>query len=311
MSSRHGFRHIAPTDPLLQLHMLGWQSQSRHFDRVGAVPAEDALQSGAPCGHLCDRNLHVRRPSPERRDGSAITDNPEQWIVRFDGRGLVRQGRLLGTLRISEGGSTSPRMKIFDAEDGSHRTSLAEGAQAFTLRLVFAVVDVAILAFFLLGPYLRSGPSYLIIDYAIAVWIAAEMAVRAVAAPSVRDWIRRPMTWIDFVVLATLLLPGLLFNFAFLRIMQFWAIGRSPLLKEGLRQDRLCPPPRRRQSGDQPARVSLHGDGIRLYVLLLQQGGRRRIRRCALLHGGDRDNDGIRRHHAPGNARQAHFRCER
>ncbi|AJD46087.1 ion transporter [Rhizobium sp. SEMIA 4085] len=136
-------------------------------------------------------------------------------------------------------------MKIFNAEVGSHRESLrhalrrlerAEGAQAFTLRLIFAVIDVAILAFFLLGPYLRSGPSYLIIDYAIAVWIAAEMAVLAVAAPSVRNWIRRPMTWIDFVVLATLLLPDLLFNFAFLRIMRFWAIGRSPLLKEALRK---------------------------------------------------------------------------
>jgi hypothetical protein len=32
---------------------------------------------------------------------------------------------------------------------------------------------------------------------------------------------------IDFVVLATLLFPDLLFNFAFLRVMRLWAIGRS------------------------------------------------------------------------------------
>lgn len=119
-------------------------------------------------------------------------------------------------------------MKTFESDNGSRQNSLrqvlrrldrADGRQAIAFRLVFAAIDVAILAFFLLGPYLRSGPSYLIIDYAIAVWIAAEMVGRAVAAYSVREWIRRPMTWIDFVVLATLLLPDLLFNFAFLRIM--------------------------------------------------------------------------------------------
>lgn len=80
-----------------------------------------------------------------------------------------------------------PRMKIFSG-DGSQRNSLrevlrsldrADGRQAIAFRLVFAAIDVAILAFFLLGPYLRSGPSYLIIDYAIAVWIAAEMVGRA------------------------------------------------------------------------------------------------------------------------------------
>ncbi|MBB4215444.1 hypothetical protein FHT79_002613 [Rhizobium sp. BK212] len=136
-------------------------------------------------------------------------------------------------------------MKIFESGDGSQQNSLrqvlrkldrADGRQAVAFRLVFAAIDVAILAFFLLGPYLRSGPSYLIIDYAIAVWIAAEMVGRAIAASSVREWIRRPMTWIDFVVLATLLLPDLLFNFAFLRIMRFWAIGTSPLLKDLLRK---------------------------------------------------------------------------
>jgi len=87
-----------------------------------------------------------------------------------------------------------------------------------------------------LGPYFRAAPTYLVIDYVIAVWIAAEIAARAVAAPSLRSWILRPMTWIDFIVLATLLFPDALFNFAFLRVMRLWAIGRSPLLKEALRR---------------------------------------------------------------------------
>ena len=113
-----------------------------------------------------------------------------------------------------------------------------EGRNAFTIFAMFAIVDIAILAFFLLGPYLRAGPSYLVIDYMIAVWIGIEMTARAIAAPSLRHWALRPMTWIDFIVLSTLLFPDVLFNFAFLRVMRLWSIGRSPLLTKALRKTR-------------------------------------------------------------------------
>ena len=110
------------------------------------------------------------------------------------------------------------------------------GRNAIAMQAAFAVVDLAILAFFLLGPYLRSSPSYLIVDYIIAAWIGLELMVRAVAAPSLRHWLARPLTWIDLVLLVTLLFPDALFNFAFLRVMRLWAIGQSPLLKEILRR---------------------------------------------------------------------------
>jgi len=107
---------------------------------------------------------------------------------------------------------------------------------ALRWQAAFAVIDLAILAFFLFGPYLREGPSYLIIDYLIAAWMLMELMARAIAAPSWRTFFRRPMTWIDIVILATLLFPEVLFNFAFLRAMRLWAIGHSPLLREGLRR---------------------------------------------------------------------------
>ncbi|MBB6509750.1 voltage-gated potassium channel [Rhizobium soli] len=110
------------------------------------------------------------------------------------------------------------------------------GRNAIAMQAAFAVVDLAILAFFLLGPYLRSSPSYLIVDYIIAAWIGLELMVRAVAAPSLRHWLARPLTWIDLVLLVTLLFPDALFNFAFLRVMRLWAIGQSPLLREVLRR---------------------------------------------------------------------------
>ncbi|APG94163.1 potassium channel family protein [Sinorhizobium americanum] len=107
---------------------------------------------------------------------------------------------------------------------------------ALRWQALLAFIDLSILAFFILGPYLREGPTYLIIDYTIAAWIGGELLARALSAPSLRVFLRRPMTWIDLIILGTLLFPDLLFNFAFLRAMRIWAIGRSPLLRDGLRR---------------------------------------------------------------------------
>nr|WP_107341239.1 potassium channel family protein [Agrobacterium pusense] len=114
------------------------------------------------------------------------------------------------------------RMKLRRIERGRDQWALAWQA-------ALAVIDVSIIAFFIFGPFLRTGPSYLIIDYIIAVWILAELFARAFATGSVTTLLRRPMTWIDLVILATLLFPDALFNFAFLRAMRLWAVGASPL----------------------------------------------------------------------------------
>ncbi len=108
---------------------------------------------------------------------------------------------------------------------------IERGRDTWALRwqAVLAVIDVSIIAFFIFGPFLRSGPSYLIIDYLIAMWILAEILARAFATGSVVASLKRPMTWIDLVILATLLFPNALFNFAFLRAMRLWAVGESPL----------------------------------------------------------------------------------
>lgn len=115
---------------------------------------------------------------------------------------------------------------------------MERGRDSVALRwqALFAVIDLAILAFFLFGPYLRSGPSYLIIDYIVAIWIGLELLVRLIAAPKPQSLLRRPMTWIDLAILATLLFPYTLYNFAFLRVMRLWAIGNSAFLRVGLRR---------------------------------------------------------------------------
>lgn len=128
------------------------------------------------------------------------------------------------------------RSNLRRLKDNARRIAIGRDTWALRWQALLAVIDICILAFFLAGPYLRDGPSYLIIDYAIAVWVAAELIARALAAPSLGKFLKTPMTWIDLVILGTLLFPDILFNFAFLRVMRIWAIGRSPLLKEIMRR---------------------------------------------------------------------------
>lgn len=136
----------------------------------------------------------------------------------------------------SQGTPDTSRFDIASLRETIRRIAKGRDTWALRWQALLAFVDICILAFFLLGPYLRDGPSYLIIDYMIAVWVGAELAARSLAAPSLGRFLKMPMTWVDLFILATLLFPDTLFNFAFLRVMRIWAIGRSPLLKEVMRR---------------------------------------------------------------------------
>ncbi len=111
-----------------------------------------------------------------------------------------------------------------------------QSVSAIRFQLALALIDIAIIAFFLLGPYLRERPTYLLIDYLIALWIAAELLAQMLIASSIRRFLLRPMTWVDLLVLGTLLFPQLLFSFAFLRALRIWAIAQRPIFKVMLRR---------------------------------------------------------------------------
>ncbi|WP_432346503.1 ion channel [Shinella yambaruensis] len=102
--------------------------------------------------------------------------------------------------------------------------------EAIRFQAAMLLIDIAILGFFIAGPYLRKGPAYIIVDYVIAAVIAFELGARALIAPNLRYWTMRPMTWVDVVVLGTLLFPNQLHNFAFLRVLRIWAISQSKLV---------------------------------------------------------------------------------
>ncbi|MCL6706912.1 potassium channel family protein [Pseudomonas sp. R2.Fl] len=117
-------------------------------------------------------------------------------------------------------------------------TRLYYGRDTAAIRFQFAlmVIDLAIIGFFLAGPYLRDRPSYLVIDYAIALWIALELAAQWSVSASTKRMFLKPITWIDVFVLLTLLFPQWLFNFAFLRVARIWAVAQRPVFKLMLRR---------------------------------------------------------------------------
>ncbi|OJF96442.1 potassium channel family protein [Pararhizobium antarcticum] len=102
---------------------------------------------------------------------------------------------------------------------------------AIRFQIAMALLDIAIIGFFIASPHLGRGNVFLVIDYGIALLIAFELAARAIIAPNLRYWAARGMTWVDLIILATLLFPTLLSSFAFLRFLRIWVLGQSKLLK--------------------------------------------------------------------------------
>ncbi len=100
---------------------------------------------------------------------------------------------------------------------------------AVRFRLWIIAIDVLLIAFFIASPFLRDYPAYLVVDYAIALVLAVEIAARALADASLWRFFRRFSVWVDLFVLLTLLFPLWLFNLAFLRVLRLWSLAHSEL----------------------------------------------------------------------------------
>jgi voltage-gated potassium channel len=99
---------------------------------------------------------------------------------------------------------------------------------AVRFRLAVLTIDLVIVGFFIAAPLLRGGGLvFYIIDYVIAVILAADLAARALAYSDIRDWLKKPIVWVDLFILATLLFPAWMFNLGFLRVLRLWTLINS------------------------------------------------------------------------------------
>jgi voltage-gated potassium channel len=88
-------------------------------------------------------------------------------------------------------------------------------------------LDVSIIGFFVVGTFIADQPWFWIADAAIAAFLALDLFARLYAYGSARRWLKFPTTWVDIVVLATLLFPAFLANWGFLRILRLWTVVQS------------------------------------------------------------------------------------
>jgi voltage-gated potassium channel len=92
---------------------------------------------------------------------------------------------------------------------------------------VLLALDVLIIGFFIASQFIREQPWFWFVDIAIAGFVALDLSARLFAFGTLRRWLKYPTTWVDLVVLATLALPTVLYNWGFLRILRLWTLVHS------------------------------------------------------------------------------------
>ncbi|MBS9722016.1 potassium channel family protein [Tianweitania sp. BSSL-BM11] len=107
--------------------------------------------------------------------------------------------------------------------------------RASRFQWAIASVDLVIVAFFIFSPVLQDTQAFLWIDYAVALLLILDLGARALAAQHPMHWLRRPVVWVDLIVLATLLAPLWLVNLGFLRILRLWTLSQNDLFWRSLR----------------------------------------------------------------------------
>lgn len=99
---------------------------------------------------------------------------------------------------------------------------------AVKFRLAVILIDFLVIGFFVAAPILReAGWVFYVVDGLIALFLLLDLGARAWAYTDIKDWLKRPVVWVDFFILATLLLPDLLGNFGFLRVLRLWTLLNS------------------------------------------------------------------------------------
>jgi len=114
--------------------------------------------------------------------------------------------------------------------DDLRRVYYGQSRAALRFQLSVAVLDLAIIGFFVISPVIAGRSAFLWIDYSVAAFLFVDITARALASTDMKRWIRQPTALVDIFIFVTLLLPDTLANLGFLRILRLWTISRSGML---------------------------------------------------------------------------------
>lgn len=104
------------------------------------------------------------------------------------------------------------------------RLYFGQSAQSIRFQSWLLLFDFLVISFFVISPFIEHGAGFLAVDYAIAVFLAIDLAARAWAYGDFRRWIARPLVWADIAVLVSLIAPAFLANLGFLRLLRAYSI---------------------------------------------------------------------------------------
>lgn len=123
-------------------------------------------------------------------------------------------------------GSTAPESSL---RRRLHELYFGASPRAVRFQAVMLVLDLVLIVFFIMSPFLERGTTFLLIDYCIAAVLALDLAARGWSYGDLRRWALRPLVWADLAVLLSLLVPVYAANLGFLRILRAYSLvhGRA------------------------------------------------------------------------------------
>jgi voltage-gated potassium channel len=108
--------------------------------------------------------------------------------------------------------------------------------RALRARFVFIVLDLLVVAYFVVTTFLDLYAWIIYVDMVIGVILTAELTGRFLADSDRGSFLVKPMTILDFAVIASLFVPALVGNFTFLRLVRSLRLMRSYVVARQLRR---------------------------------------------------------------------------
>jgi len=109
-------------------------------------------------------------------------------------------------------------------------------ARALRARFVFILFDLLIVSYFVVSTFLKPYAWIVYVDMAIGVILSAGFFGRLIADDDRGAFLVKPMTMLDFIVIASLFVPALVGNFTFLRLVRSLRLMRSYAVARRLRK---------------------------------------------------------------------------
>lgn len=108
--------------------------------------------------------------------------------------------------------------------------------RALRARYIFIIFDLLIVSYFVVTTFLESYGWIVYVDMAIGVILIVDFLGRLLADSDRGSFLVKPMTILDFIVIASLFMPALIGSFAFLRLVRSLRLMRSYIVARQLRR---------------------------------------------------------------------------